>query len=76
MTLSHYPRYRVLTGPDDDTLCVRVGEVLDLGYFTAGRRPQQPLRTPCMSHKHLYGEDRSQLPAVAILLTETHVLPS
>lgn len=26
------PRYRVLTGPDDETFCHRVSEALDLGY--------------------------------------------
>jgi hypothetical protein len=26
------PRYRVLTGPDDDTFCRRVSEALDLGF--------------------------------------------
>ena len=26
------PRYRVLTGPDDDTFCRRVSDALDLGY--------------------------------------------
>ena len=28
----HYPRYRVLTGPDDDRFCKRVSDALDLGY--------------------------------------------
>jgi hypothetical protein len=27
-----YPRYRLLTGLDDNTLCYRVSEALDLGY--------------------------------------------
>jgi hypothetical protein len=26
------PRYRVLTGPDDDAFCHRVSEALELGY--------------------------------------------
>jgi hypothetical protein len=26
------PRYRVLTGPDDETFCRRVSEAIDLGY--------------------------------------------
>lgn len=26
------PRYRVLTGPDDEAFCRRVSEALDLGY--------------------------------------------
>jgi hypothetical protein len=26
------PRYRVLTGPDDERFCRRVSEALDLGY--------------------------------------------
>jgi hypothetical protein len=26
------PRYRVLTGPDDETFCRRVSEMLALGY--------------------------------------------
>jgi hypothetical protein len=30
------PRYRVLTGPDDDTFCHRVTEALDLGYRLHG----------------------------------------
>src|SRR5207248_10478249 len=31
-----YPRYRVLTGPDDDAFCYRVSEALDLGYALHG----------------------------------------
>jgi hypothetical protein len=30
------PRYRVLTGPDDDAFCRRVSEALDLGYELHG----------------------------------------
>jgi hypothetical protein len=30
------PRYRVLTGPDDDKFCRRVSEALDLGYRLYG----------------------------------------
>ena len=30
------PRYRVLTGPDDDTFCERVSEALDLGFRLHG----------------------------------------
>ncbi|MEV3920929.1 DUF1737 domain-containing protein [Actinomadura coerulea] len=30
------PRYRVLTGPDDETFCRRVSEALDLGYELHG----------------------------------------
>ncbi|MBS2963373.1 DUF1737 domain-containing protein [Actinocrinis puniceicyclus] len=30
------PRYRVLTGPDDETFCRRVSEALDLGYVLHG----------------------------------------
>jgi hypothetical protein len=30
------PRYRVLTGPDDDAFCRRVSEVLDLGFELHG----------------------------------------
>ncbi|MCO5974511.1 DUF1737 domain-containing protein [Actinoallomurus soli] len=30
------PRYRVLTGPDDDSFCRRVSEALDLGYELHG----------------------------------------
>ncbi|TMR04170.1 DUF1737 domain-containing protein [Actinomadura soli] len=30
------PRYRVLTGPDDDSFCWRVSEALDLGYELHG----------------------------------------
>lgn len=30
------PRYRLLTGPDDDTFCRRVSEALDLGYVLYG----------------------------------------
>ncbi len=29
---AHLPRYRLLTGPDDDQFCRRVSEALDLGY--------------------------------------------
>jgi hypothetical protein len=36
MATSSYPRYRVLTGPDDDTFCHRVSEALDLGYELHG----------------------------------------
>lgn len=32
MTSTSYPRYRVLTGLDDDEFCHRVSEALDLGY--------------------------------------------
>lgn len=30
------PRYRVLTGPDDEAFCRRVSEALDLGYDLHG----------------------------------------
>ncbi|GHJ48269.1 hypothetical protein Cs7R123_56110 [Catellatospora sp. TT07R-123] len=30
------PRYRLLTGPDDDKFCHRVSEALDLGYRLHG----------------------------------------
>lgn len=30
------PRYRVLTGPDDEVFCRRVSEALDLGYVLHG----------------------------------------
>jgi hypothetical protein len=30
------PRYRVLTGPDDERFCRRVSEALDLGYQLYG----------------------------------------
>jgi len=30
------PRYRALTGPDDDAFCQRVSEALDLGYELHG----------------------------------------
>jgi hypothetical protein len=36
MTSTSYPRYRVLTGLDDDTFCYRVSEALDLGYELHG----------------------------------------
>ena len=36
MNSSRYPRYRVLTGPDNDAFCVRVSEALDLGYELQG----------------------------------------
>ncbi len=36
MTSTNYPRYRVLTGPDDDEFCRRVSEALDLGYELHG----------------------------------------
>jgi hypothetical protein len=36
MASTHYPRYRVLTGPDDDKFCLRVSEALDLGYELYG----------------------------------------
>ncbi|WP_220657438.1 DUF1737 domain-containing protein [Tsukamurella sp. TY48] len=31
-----FPRYRVLTGPDDATFCFRVSEALDLGFVLQG----------------------------------------
>lgn len=31
-----YPRYRLLTGSDDDAFCYRVSEALDLGYVLHG----------------------------------------
>ncbi|MBO0827398.1 MAG: DUF1737 domain-containing protein [Streptosporangiales bacterium] len=33
---SDLPRYRVLTGPDDDAFCRRVSEALELGYELHG----------------------------------------
>ncbi len=30
------PRYRVLTGPDDEAFCRRVSEMLDVGYHLHG----------------------------------------
>jgi hypothetical protein len=36
MTSDRYPRYRVLTGADDDRFCQRVSEALDLGYELHG----------------------------------------
>ncbi len=33
---NNLPRYRVLTGPDDDEFCRRVSEALDLGYVLHG----------------------------------------
>jgi hypothetical protein len=30
------PRYRVLTGPDDDAFCRRVSAAIDLGYHLHG----------------------------------------
>lgn len=30
------PRYRLLTGPDDISFCLRVSEALDLGYVLYG----------------------------------------
>ncbi len=30
------PRYRVLTGPDDEAFCRRVSDVLELGYRLHG----------------------------------------
>lgn len=33
---NNLPRYRVLTGPDDETFCRRVSEALDLGYVLHG----------------------------------------
>lgn len=33
-----FPRYRVLTGPDDSSFCYRVSEALDLGYSLHGDR--------------------------------------
>ena len=34
--MSDTPRYRLLTGPDDHTFCVRVSEALDEGYELYG----------------------------------------
>jgi hypothetical protein len=36
MTGRRYPRYRLLTGLDDDRFCYRVSEALDLGYELHG----------------------------------------
>jgi hypothetical protein len=36
MDSNHFPRYRVLTGPDDDKFCHRVSEALNLGYELHG----------------------------------------
>lgn len=36
MDFDHYPRYRVLTGPDDASFCYRVSEALELGYELHG----------------------------------------
>ena len=33
---NNLPRYRVLTGPDDDAFCWRVSEALELGYELYG----------------------------------------
>jgi hypothetical protein len=30
------PRYRVLTGPDDDTFCRRVSEAINIGFDLHG----------------------------------------
>ncbi|MEU9840663.1 DUF1737 domain-containing protein [Actinomadura sp. NPDC048032] len=34
--IGELPRYRVLTGPDDETFCRRVSEALELGYELHG----------------------------------------
>ena len=31
-----FPRYRILTGPDDDAFCHRVSEAIALGYALYG----------------------------------------
>jgi hypothetical protein len=36
MTSTRFPRYRVLTGPDDDRFCYRVSEAIDMGYELHG----------------------------------------
>ena len=36
VTSDRYPRYRLLTGPDDDAFCYRVSEALELGYKLHG----------------------------------------
>jgi hypothetical protein len=36
MPEDHFPRYRVLTGPDDDDFCRRVSDALELGYKLHG----------------------------------------
>ncbi len=33
---NNLPRYRVLTGPDDEAFCRRVSEALDLGFELYG----------------------------------------
>ena len=40
------PRYRVLTGPDDETFCRRVSAALDLGYRLHGG-PAVPAYSDC-----------------------------
>ena len=32
----HFPRYRLLSGPDDDAFCDRVSEALEMGYVLHG----------------------------------------
>jgi hypothetical protein len=34
--VARFPKYRVLTGPDDAAFCFRVSEALELGYVLHG----------------------------------------
>ena len=36
MDTARYPRYRLLTGPDDSAFCHRVSDALELGYELYG----------------------------------------
>ena len=36
MEAERYPRYRLLSGPDDVSFCRRVSEALDMGYQLHG----------------------------------------
>ena len=71
MTSSHYPRYRVLTGPDDDAFCFRVSEAIDLGYELHGGPAITAAGETVYVAQALYGEDKSQLPCGLVPIAET-----
>ena len=53
--MSSKPRYRLVTGQDDDAFCQRVSEILDDGYILYG--------SPAI---HIQGEDRTIVQALIL----------
>ena len=72
MTSSRYPRYRVLTGPDDDAFCFRVSEALDLGYELHGG-PAITATGETVTSQALVWRGQSQLPFEPVPIAEALV---